>query len=90
MAVRVTVRRASQRRYGELLSALDLVAQALDTVHALIDGADDTRAHRARWQPATAEDLRAVWGQTDIALGEVRSWVRLRERDLLKHEWSRR
>lgn len=87
MPVRVT-RSASVRRFSELMHAIGLIAQALDSAWELIDAADDARS-ASRWSIADAEDLQQAHARVWDCLDWVRITAKNHEVELISREWRR-
>lgn len=85
MQVRALNRRA-QEKYAEFVYAMDMVAEALASVDAVI-GRVATRAPAAGWTVATRAELRAMRVRVFGELDTLRSKAKEYEGELVSREW---
>lgn len=85
MQIEMVTRRARER-YGQFVSALDMVLEALESVDTLIERMDDKHAP-AGFTVATKDEL---WGQrraTFEALETLRGRAKKYEAELVSRDW---
>jgi hypothetical protein len=80
------VNRRARERYGQLVSAMDMVLEALETVDPLIQRVDDKHKPNG-FTLATKDQLLGQRRATFDALGTLRARAKKYEAELVSRDW---
>jgi hypothetical protein len=75
------------RRYGAFVGAMDMAAEALDTVRKVIDRVDDSRSSGGYTLP-TRDELITLHAKAFAALDTLRLKGKKHEADLVSRDWA--
>lgn len=86
MQIEVLNRRA-QQKYGTFVSAMDMVAEALEELDEFIDRIDDDKAEDGMWSVATQDELKSYRRKASDELGRLRAKAKKYEAELVSRDW---
>jgi hypothetical protein len=75
------------KRYGAFVGAMDMAAEAFDTVRKVIDRVDDSRGSSGYTLP-TRDELIALHAKAFAALDTLRIKGKKHEADLVSRDWA--
>lgn len=81
-----TVNRRAQQRYGQFVSAMDLVLEALESLDGLIAEVDPKRA-AGGWTVPTPEELSGHRQKATDELERLREIAKKYEAELISRDW---
>lgn len=75
------------KRYGAFVGAMDMAAEAFDTVRKVIDRVDDSRGSGGYTLP-TRDELITLHAKAFAALDTLRAKGKKHEADLVSRDWA--
>lgn len=75
------------KRYAAFVGAMDMAAEAFDTVRKVIDRVDDSRGSGGYTLP-TRDELRALHAKAFAALDTLRIKGKKHEAELVSRDWA--